>query len=73
MSRIQVEFIEGFRCDKPGCPATFQQPRGNFFKDRDKQDKAAARADWMCWVGRSQRHYCPSHGPSNPGKMRRVW
>lgn len=28
---------------------------------------------WTAWMGRSQRHYCPKHGPRPGHQMRLVW
>lgn len=75
MSRIEVTVVAGFRCDKRGCDALLELPEERGFDAWDDQDDTARVQGWSCWMtqGRSQRHYCPDHGPAAVNSMRRVW
>lgn len=71
MGWIEVHYVAGVFCDKPSCPERIHgRERGYFF--REQYRKEAEAQGWTMWVGRSQRWYCPQHGPSNPSTMRKV-
>ena len=72
MARLEVRVLLGYRCDKPNCDTELILDEGTFFEKYEEHQREAVIYGWSVWVGRSQRHYCPDHGPAQPTSMRRV-
>lgn len=68
MSWIESSRVLGMFCDKPSCGKRIEG--GYAYPDAYRE--IAEEAGWTLWVGRSQRWYCPDHGPFNPATMRKL-
>ena len=72
MSCLERRYVCGYRCDKPGCPATVQGIELPSCQGQDTYWAEAQTLGWTKWNGRSQHTYCPDHGPRKGHKMRLV-
>lgn len=68
----EQHYTDGVSCDATDCKATI---RGDQLKSwpgrRHYQDQATAKG-WTYWAGRTNREYCPDHGPQPGHKMRPI-
>lgn len=72
MSEHERSLLLGVRCDKPGCAAYLEIPDPDWRTYSAEFPEFLREHGWTRWVGRSQRHYCPSHGPAAGTKMREL-
>jgi hypothetical protein len=70
MTVMTTTYTTGVACDKPKCTAKVTGKRLPYWEGWKHYDALAVAQGWTIWVGRSQRHYCPDHGPANGTKMR---
>jgi len=72
MTYMECRYVYGYQCDKPGCPATVEGIELPFWHGLRDYWAEALSQGWTKWNGRSQRTYCPDHGPSARTKMHLV-
>lgn len=73
MTTIHVpQHIQRIDCDASGCCAQIVPPRTDWYVWSKALKEWFATTGWTAWAGRSNRHYCPKHGPRTGHKMRPV-
>ena len=71
--RLERHYSHGLGCDRPGCDARFHWPQTAVHAPGERTSmQQATEVGWRIFVGRSQRHYCPAHGPTSGHTMREV-
>jgi hypothetical protein len=72
MSALKAIYVYGYFCDQPHCEATVEGERRTFWEGLQTYWAHAEALGWTKWAGRSQRTYCPKHGPGKNTKMHQV-
>jgi len=72
MTYLERRYVSGYRCDKPGCPATVEGIELPFWHGLREYWAEAESLGWTKWNGTSQLTYCPDHSPSKGHKMHLV-
>lgn len=68
MSMLTSSLCRGYRCDGHGCERVV---RGEWSTETFYLRDAVGKG-WTVWRGRTDRVYCPEHGPQPGHRMREI-